>query len=204
MTLSHSARILLVVALASASGCANTPSKGPLPWWPQGPGNPPGSEPAEKTSEESVPSAAATAAPAPKPSAPAAKPSAPAQPTQQASAPAAAAPAAAAGPATPDSETQATRYGDLLFLSGQTAPGGDIAQQTRAAMQKVAAILESHRLTMANIVHVTVHLANIKDLPGMEAAYAAAFRGASPARTVVEAAHLPGDALVQISVIAGR
>jgi enamine deaminase RidA (YjgF/YER057c/UK114 family) len=57
---------------------------------------------------------------------------------------------------------------------------------------------------MANIVHVTVHLASIKDLQSMDAAYASHFRGALPARTVVEVAHLPGDALVQISVIAGR
>ena len=107
--------------------------------------------------------------------------------------------------AAPGSEAQATRYGDLLFLSGQIAAnGGSIAQQTDAVMQKIGAILDSHRLTMANIVHVTIHLANIKDLSAMDAAYASRFRGALPARTVAEVAHLPGDALVQISVIAGR
>jgi len=71
-------------------------------------------------------------------------------------------------------------------------------------MQKISTILDGHRLTMANVVHVTVHLANIKDLSAMDAAYASHFRGALPARTVVEVAHLPGDALVQISLIAGR
>ena len=71
-------------------------------------------------------------------------------------------------------------------------------------MEKIGAILDSHRLTMANVVHVTVQLADIKDLPGMEAAYASHFRGALPARTVAEVAHLPGNALVQITIVAGR
>lgn len=71
-------------------------------------------------------------------------------------------------------------------------------------MRKISAILDSNRLTMANIVQVTVHLANIRDLSTMDAAYASHFRSTLPARSVVEVAHLPGDALVQVSVIAGR
>lgn len=185
MTLRHLARLLLVLILASAGGCKNTPTtKSGLPWWPQGPGNPPGTEPAAAGSEQSQ---AAT------PTAPAA------EPQKQASA----TPAPAA--AVPSSAVQATRYGDMLFLSGQSAAeGGNVTQQTHAVMQKIGAILDSHRLTMANVVHVTVHLADIKDLQDMDAVYASHFRGALPARTVVEVAHLPGNALVQITVIAGR
>lgn len=192
MTLSHLARVVLVMALAGAGACKNTPTtRSGLPWWPQGPGNPPGGEPAATASEQSAPSTAAATTATPVTHA--------AAPSERSSAPPA--PAAAA----PSTETQATRYGDLLFLSGQIAADrGDIAQQTHAVMQKIGAILETHRLTMANIVHVTVHLANIRDVQAMDAAYASHFRGTLPARTVVEVAHLPGNALLQISVVAGR
>ena len=189
MTFSHVTRVLLVMTLATAGGCENTPSKSGLPWWPQGPGNPSGSEPA--TSEQSVPSTAQAATAKPATQA--------AEPWKQASE--TSAPAAAAR----GSEAQATRYGDLLFLSGQVAAdGGDIAQQTHAVMQKIGAILDSHRLTMANVVHVTVQLASIKDLQAMDAAYISHFRSTLPARTVAEVSHLPGDALVQITIVAGR
>lgn len=193
MTLSHLARVLLVVALASAGACTNTPTKSGIPWWPQGPGNPPGSE--QSAAAEQATQVAPTTAPA----APAATaPAAAAEPRTQASA---AAPQAAA----PGGDAQATRYGDLLFLSGQiAADSGGVEQQTHAVMQKIGAILDSNRLTMANIVQVTVQLADIKDLSAMDAAYASHFRSTPPARSVAEAAQLPGNARVQISVIAGR
>jgi 2-iminobutanoate/2-iminopropanoate deaminase len=109
--------------------------------------------------------------------------------------------------------TQATRYGDLLFVSGQIAldlrngafdSRQDVAAQTRAALENIRAILESHRLTMANVVSTTVYLSKISDLPAMDAAYREFFRGTPPARSVVEVSNLPRGALVEISVIAGR
>lgn len=186
MMFSHIARVLFVMALATAGGCENTPTRSGLPWWPQGPGNPPGSESAAK---QSAPSTEQTSKPATQA----------AQPLRQASAT-----TASVSTATSASESQATRYGDLLFLSGQVAASGDIAQQTHAVMEKVGGILESHRLTMANVVHVTVQLASMKDLQAMDAAYTSHFPSSLPARTVAEVAHLPGDALVQITVVAGR
>jgi 2-iminobutanoate/2-iminopropanoate deaminase len=191
MTLRLLARVLLLVILTGAGACKNTPTtKTGLPWWPQGPGNPPGSEqasaPTEQGAQSAPPAAVVTPTAAPRDSGTQAR-------------------AAAAAPvATASGAAQATRYGDLLFLSGQIAAHGGIEQQTHAVMQNIGTILESHRLTMANVVQVTVQLANIKDLGAMDAAYASHFRGTLPARSVVEVAHLPGDALVQIAVIAGR
>lgn len=196
MTLRHLARALLVVMLAAAGACANTPTtKRGLPWWPQGPGNSPSGEQSAATAEQGTQAATASAPAAPAATAPAAT----AQPQTQASA------ATPLPAATPSGAAQATRYGDLLFLSGQVAAdSGGVAQQTHAVMQRIGAILDSNRLTMANIVHVTVYLANIKDSAAMDAAYASHFRGTLPARTVVEVAHLPSDALVQVTAIAGR
>ncbi|HUP30579.1 MAG TPA: Rid family detoxifying hydrolase [Usitatibacter sp.] len=108
--------------------------------------------------------------------------------------------------------TQATRYGDLLFVSGQIAldprtnqfVGDKMEDQTRQVMENIRAILESHRLTMANVVSVTVFLKDIGQFRAMDDVYETYFRTALPARSVVEVARLPRGALVEIAVIAGR
>jgi 2-iminobutanoate/2-iminopropanoate deaminase len=118
--------------------------------------------------------------------------------------------AASAGSAA--SYTQGTRYGDLVFVSGQIAldagsgqlRGTTIEEQTRQVMENLRGVLESHRLTFANVVSVTVYLKEINDFRGMNSAYESYFRGALPARSVVAVSRLPRDALVEISLIAGR
>lgn len=108
--------------------------------------------------------------------------------------------------------TQATRYGDLLFVSGQIGidhgsnqmRGTNIQDQTRQVMENLRAILESHRLTMANVVSATVYLKDIKDFGAMDEVYETYFRSNLPSRSVVEVSQLPRGALVEISVIAGR
>jgi 2-iminobutanoate/2-iminopropanoate deaminase len=122
------------------------------------------------------------------------------------------APQAAGSGASAASYTQGTRYGDLVFVSGQIAldmqsnqlRGTTIEEQTRATMENIRAVLESHRLTFANVVSVTVFLKDLNDFRGMNVAYETYFRSALPARSVVAVSRLPRDALVEISVIAGR
>ena len=152
---------------------------------------------------------------------PAARPVAPQPAPRRESAPviAQAQPAARPGPAAaPDGEfaaryTQASRYGDLLFLSGQIANDPrtgafdstqDIEAQTRRALENVRAVLEANRLTTANIVSVTAYTTSISRLAAMDAAYHEFFRSNPPARTVVEVANLPRGALVEFTVVAGR
>jgi 2-iminobutanoate/2-iminopropanoate deaminase len=128
-----------------------------------------------------------------------------------------AAPAARAAPAAqgaaPGGYTQAARYGDLLFISGQIAldprsgafeADSSIEVQTQRVLDNVRAILESNQLTMANIVSVTIYLSSLGNLNAMDRAYQAYFRQSLPARSVVEVAKLPRGALVEISAIAGR
>jgi 2-iminobutanoate/2-iminopropanoate deaminase len=189
MTFSHLVRALFVVTLMTAGGCENTPNRSGLPWWPQGPGNPDvsASEPSDQVDRSTAGEAAA-------------------QPTTQA-AEARKQTTSTGSPASvaQNGESHATRYRDLLFLSGQTAAdAGDITQQTHAVMQKIDAILTAHGLTMSNVVHATVQLASIKDLQAVASACSSHFPAAHPAWTVAEVAHLPGDALVQITVVAGR
>jgi 2-iminobutanoate/2-iminopropanoate deaminase len=134
----------------------------------------------------------------------------PAQVAQAAPAPRAA-PAAQGG--MPGGYTQASRYGDLLFVSGQIALDprtgafdGDasIEVQTQRVLDNVRAILESNQLTMANIVSVTIYLSSLNNLVAMDRAYTAYFRQSLPARSIVEVAKLPRGALIEISAIAGR
>jgi 2-iminobutanoate/2-iminopropanoate deaminase len=156
-------------------------------------------------------------APAPR-RAPAPAPAAQTQPKRDtvAQAPAAAPRAGGAMPLDADAGsryTQVSRYGDMLFLSGQIAndlrtgnfdASQDIEAQTRRALDNVRAILEANRLTMANIVSVTVYITNISRLSAVDQAYHDYFRGNPPARTVVEVSNLPRGALVEFTVVAGR
>jgi 2-iminobutanoate/2-iminopropanoate deaminase len=167
--------IILVVAIA---GCANAPKSKGIPWWPQGPGN--SAEDVLRTSDVEPPSAGHDA---------------PSSSTQPA-----------------DRDAQAVGYGDLLFVSGQVADGtasrqsaaSDVEAQVRIAMDNVVRILESHGLAISNIVSVTLYLQDIADLPRADAVYAAYFRRALPARSVVGVDGLPNGSLVEIAVIAGK
>ena len=129
-----------------------------------------------------------------------------------------AAPAAQGGPvaqasaAGPGGYTQASRYGDLLFISGQIGndprtgvfEDASIDVQTQRAMDNIRAILESNHLTMANIVSVTIYLSTLSNLAAADRAYQSYFRQSLPARSVVEVSKLPRSALIEISAIAGR
>jgi 2-iminobutanoate/2-iminopropanoate deaminase len=184
--------------LSLAAGCSTSggpPSIG-IPWVAQGPGN---------EGQQTPRTAPAPRAPAPRPAA----------------APAAPAPQEAPGPSGPrfgsaraglEAYGQATRYENLLFVSGQIAldhktnqlRGTRIEEQMSQVMENIAAILESHRLTMANVVSVTVYLKDLNDFRAMDSVFESYFRGSPPARSVVEVSRLPRAALVEVSVIAGR
>lgn len=169
-------------------------------WVPQGPGE----IPEARTTRETA------AAAAPRPAAPTAPRSAAGQPAR-AVAPATRA-AADAGNALGTGYTQATRYGDLLFVSGQIAldlqggqlKGANAEEQTRQVMENIRTILEAHRLTMANVVATTVYVKDLTGFRAIDEVYESYFKAALPARSVVEVSRLPRGALVEISVVAGR
>jgi 2-iminobutanoate/2-iminopropanoate deaminase len=101
--------------------------------------------------------------------------------------------------------------GDFVFTAGQAgldpatrqlAEG--IEAQTRQALRNVAAILEAAGTSMANVVKTTVFLANMDDFQAMNAVYAEFFPENPPARTTVQAARIPLDALVEIEAVAVR
>lgn len=78
-----------------------------------------------------------------------------------------------------------------------------IAEQTRQSLQNVKAVLEEAGTTMSQIIKTTVFLSDMNNFGAMNEVYAAFFTdGACPARSAVEVARLPKDALVEIEALA--
>ncbi|HXY01037.1 MAG TPA: RidA family protein [Candidatus Limnocylindrales bacterium] len=106
--------------------------------------------------------------------------------------------------------SQAIKSNGFVFLSGQVAldprsgefVGADVRQQTERVMENLKAILEAAGVNLTHVVKTTVFLKDMNDFPAMNEVYARYFVLAPPARSTVQAAKLPKDALVEIDVVA--
>ena len=106
--------------------------------------------------------------------------------------------------------SQAIRFGDLVFVSGQVAidPAtnevvkGGIAEQTERVMENIAAVLEATGTGLANLVKTTIYLAKFDDFGTMNEVYARYVGDEPPARATVEISSLPAGALLEIDAIA--
>jgi len=118
--------------------------------------------------------------------------------------------ATAGGPKAIGPYSQAIRYGGLVFPAGQIAldPAtgqiveGGIEAQTRQAMNNLKAILEAAGSSLERVLKTTVFLADMNDFARMNAVYGEFFAEAPPARSTVQAAALPRNALVEIECVA--
>ncbi len=107
--------------------------------------------------------------------------------------------------------SQAIRTNGFLYVSGQVAldpktgeiVGNDIRQQTERVLENVKGILEAAGSNMHHVVKTTVFLKDMNEFAAMNEVYAKYFTSAPPARSTVQVARLPKDALVEIEVIAG-
>jgi len=106
--------------------------------------------------------------------------------------------------------SQAIIANGLVFTAGQTGgvPAtrkmveGGIKEQTRQTLTNVKAVLEAAGTSLENVVKTTVFLADMNDFAAMNAVYGEFFPTPYPARSTVQVARLPGDALVEIETIA--
>lgn len=109
--------------------------------------------------------------------------------------------------------SQAVRVGDLLFTSGQVAldPAtgqivtGGIREQTTRVLENLKAVLIAAGSDLNNAVKTVVFLKDMGDFAAMNEIYGrylAPEGTVAPARSTVEVARLPKDALVEIEVIA--
>jgi 2-iminobutanoate/2-iminopropanoate deaminase len=107
--------------------------------------------------------------------------------------------------------SQAIRTNGFLYVSGQVALdpktgeliGTDIRRQTEQTLENIKGILEGAGSNLHHAVKATVFLKDMNDFAAMNEVYAKYFSSAPPARTTVQVARLPKDALVEIEVIAG-
>jgi len=120
--------------------------------------------------------------------------------------------ATADAPAAIGPYSQAVRVGDLLFTSGQIpidpATGamitGGIEAQTTRVMENLKAVLLAAGAELTQVVKTTVFLKDLGDFAAMNAIYERYFAPegtVAPARSTVQVAALPKDALVEIDVV---
>ncbi len=106
--------------------------------------------------------------------------------------------------------SQAMRTGSLLFASGQLpidpATGKieatDFTGQAQQVFDNLKGLLAGAGLALDQVVKCTVFLKDMADFPVLNPLYAAAFGGHKPARSTVQVARLPLDALLEIEVVA--
>ena len=104
----------------------------------------------------------------------------------------------------------ATRFGNLVFVSGQTGRhpvsgelGKDIREQTRNILERVKTILTAAGTSLDNVLTATTYLTRVQDLAGYNEEYAKYFPSNKPARTTVTVATLNSpDLLIEITVTA--
>ncbi|UZP67080.1 RidA family protein [Desulfovibrio mangrovi] len=107
--------------------------------------------------------------------------------------------------------SQGTILGNLVFTSGQlpivTATGvmpETIEEQAKASLENVKAILEAAGSSMSKVMKTTVFLSDMNNFAAFNAVYSTYFAEPFPARSCVQVARLPKDALVEIEAIAER
>ena len=106
--------------------------------------------------------------------------------------------------------SQAVQAGGTLYISGQLpidpATGAfaaqDITGQTRQSLTNIGAILDQAGYSFADVVKVTVLLADIADFVPMNEVYGQFFTGNCPARAAFAVKDLPKGALVEIEAVA--
>lgn len=109
--------------------------------------------------------------------------------------------------------SQAVKTGDFLYTSGQVAlnpttghiVSGGIAEQTVQVFENLKAVLAAAGCEFKDVVKTTVFLKSMGDFAAMNEIYGrylAPDGAVAPARSTVEVARLPKDALVEIELIA--
>jgi 2-iminobutanoate/2-iminopropanoate deaminase len=106
---------------------------------------------------------------------------------------------------------QAVKIGNLIYTSGQIPldaktnqmSTGGISEQTKLVMEHLRTLLEVSGSSLDKAIKATVFLKDMNDFAAMNAVYAQYFPSESaPARSTVQVARLPKDALVEIELIA--
>jgi 2-iminobutanoate/2-iminopropanoate deaminase len=98
---------------------------------------------------------------------------------------------------------------NVFYSSGQiplTAEGemvnGDVQEQTHQVFKNIQAVLKEAGASLESVIKTTVFIKDMNDFGKVNEIYGEYFHTHKPARSCVEVARLPKDALVEIEVIA--
>ncbi len=105
--------------------------------------------------------------------------------------------------------SHATRAGNFVFCSGQAGiipEIGNLAEglqaQTEQTLKNIGAVLTASGCSPADVVKTTIFLKDMRDFATVNEIYGRFFGKNFPARSTVQVAALPKDALVEIEAIA--
>lgn len=103
---------------------------------------------------------------------------------------------------------QAVVVGNTMYISGTIAMDlqskqlvkTNIKEETKMVMEYIGAILKAGGCTFDNVVKSTIFLNDMNNFVQVNEVYASYFNGDFPARATIQAAKLPKEANVEISV----
>ena len=107
--------------------------------------------------------------------------------------------------------SQGMAFKDLIFTSGQlpldaktmTFVEGGIKEQARMSLDNLKAVLEQSGGSLDTVIKTTCFLSDMENFVAFNEVYTEVFGTENaPARSCVEAARLPKDALVEVEAIA--
>ncbi|WP_395894220.1 2-iminobutanoate/2-iminopropanoate deaminase [Bacillus safensis subsp. safensis] len=98
---------------------------------------------------------------------------------------------------------------NMFYSSGQIPlnpagdfVNGDIKEQTHQVFRNLEAVLEAAGASFETVVKATVFIKDMEQFAEVNEVYGEYFHTHKPARSCVEVARLPKDALVEIEVVA--
>jgi 2-iminobutanoate/2-iminopropanoate deaminase len=107
--------------------------------------------------------------------------------------------------------SQAVRFDNLLFVSGQLGltlqgdlAGEDVASQTRQSLENIRAILAESGMGFEDAIKTTIFLTDLNDFSLVNGIYQEYFAAPYPARACVQVARLPKDGKVEIEAVAAK
>ena len=106
--------------------------------------------------------------------------------------------------------SQAVRFNNLLFLSGQIPLEpesgeilkGNIEEQTKQILENLNNVLIAGGSSLDNVLKTTIFLASMEDYAAVNEVYAQFFEKSQPARSTVQVSRLPMDVKIEIDAIA--
>ena len=105
--------------------------------------------------------------------------------------------------------SQGVIVGDFVYKSGQIPLNPvtgelvtDIKLATKQSMENIKAILEEAGTSLNNVVKTSIFLKDLNDFEAVNEVYGTYFIENKPARSCVQVAKLPKDAVIEIEAIA--